>query len=133
MDCKFCQDNINRVDYKNTQFLRKYVTSQFKIATSKRNQLCNKHQRRRVAEAIKLARFMAIMPYTQESDGEIIIAPTPPISDLLPAPSVSFGQIIKLSSICLINFSIRLPRSFLKIRKSGVFRLKFIDIKQIIK
>ena len=64
MECKFCQDNINRVDYKNTQFLRKYVTSQFKIATSRRNQLCNKHQRR-VAEAVKLARFMAIMPYTR--------------------------------------------------------------------
>ncbi|KKR02332.1 MAG: 30S ribosomal protein S18 [Candidatus Yanofskybacteria bacterium GW2011_GWA1_39_13] len=64
MECKFCQDNINRVDYKNTQFLRKYVTSQFKIATSKRNELCNKHQRR-VAEAIKLARFMALMPYTR--------------------------------------------------------------------
>lgn len=52
------------MDYKNTQFLRKYVTSQFKIATSRRNQLCNKHQRK-VAEAVKLARFMAIMPYTR--------------------------------------------------------------------
>ena len=64
MECQFCEENINRVDYKNTQFLRKYVTSQFKIATSRRNQLCNKHQRR-VAEAVKLARFMAIMPYTR--------------------------------------------------------------------
>lgn len=55
---------MGRVDYKNTQFLRKYVTSQFKIATSRRNRLCNKHQRK-VAEAVKLARFMAIMPYTR--------------------------------------------------------------------
>ncbi|MBI2068500.1 MAG: 30S ribosomal protein S18 [Candidatus Yanofskybacteria bacterium] len=64
LNCQFCQDNINRVDYKNTQFLRKYVTSQFKIATSRRNKLCNKHQRK-IADAVKLARYMALMPYTR--------------------------------------------------------------------
>ena len=32
---------------------------------------------------------------------------TPPISDLLVAPSVFFGQMLKLISICLTNFSIR--------------------------
>ncbi|OGN03938.1 MAG: 30S ribosomal protein S18 [Candidatus Yanofskybacteria bacterium RIFCSPHIGHO2_01_FULL_44_22] len=64
MFCTFCKDNINKVDYKNTQFLRKFVTSQFKIAAAKRNKLCDKHQRK-VANAIKLARFMALMPYTR--------------------------------------------------------------------
>ncbi|OGN08479.1 MAG: 30S ribosomal protein S18 [Candidatus Yanofskybacteria bacterium RIFCSPHIGHO2_01_FULL_45_42] len=64
MNCPLCQDNINRVDYKNTQFLRKFVTSQFKIGTSRRNKLCNKHQRG-IANAVKLARFMALMPYTR--------------------------------------------------------------------
>jgi small subunit ribosomal protein S18 len=64
MNCKFCQDNIDRVDYKNTQFLRKFVTSEFKVRPAIRNQLCNKHQRV-VANAIKLARFMALMPYTR--------------------------------------------------------------------
>ncbi|OGM99824.1 MAG: 30S ribosomal protein S18 [Candidatus Yanofskybacteria bacterium RIFCSPHIGHO2_01_FULL_41_27] len=64
MLCDFCKDNINKVDYKNTQFLRKFVTSQFKVASSKRNKLCDKHQRR-IANAVKLARFMALMPYTR--------------------------------------------------------------------
>ena len=64
MNCQLCQDNIKTVDYKNTKFLRKFVTAQFKIATSRRNNLCDKHQRR-IAEAIKRARFMALMPYTR--------------------------------------------------------------------
>lgn len=55
---------MNTVDWKNRDILRRFVTSQFKIAPSKRNRLCAKHQRR-VAEAIKNARFMALMPYTR--------------------------------------------------------------------
>ncbi|MBI4158511.1 MAG: 30S ribosomal protein S18 [Candidatus Yanofskybacteria bacterium] len=64
MQCIFCQDNINKVDYKNTHFLRKFTTSQFKIASSRRNKLCSSHQRM-VAQAVKLARYMALMPYTR--------------------------------------------------------------------
>ncbi|HXK41072.1 MAG TPA: 30S ribosomal protein S18 [Candidatus Paceibacterota bacterium] len=64
MQCQFCQDNINKIDYKNTRFLRKFVTSQFKIASSRRNKLCNAHQRM-IAHAVKLARYMALMPYTR--------------------------------------------------------------------
>lgn len=64
MQCTFCHDNIERVDYKNTQALRKFVTAEFKIGTARRNKLCDKHQRR-VANAVKLARFMALMPYTR--------------------------------------------------------------------
>lgn len=62
--CHFCQENINKIDYKNRETLRRYVTSQFKIGSSKRNKLCKKHQRK-VASAIKLARFMALVPYTR--------------------------------------------------------------------
>ncbi len=64
MNCIFCQDNIETVDYKNTQLLRKFVTSEFRIGTSRRNKLCKKHQRR-IASAVKLARYMALMPYTR--------------------------------------------------------------------
>lgn len=64
MNCDFCRENIDKIDYKNTQLLRKFVTSQFKVASSKRNKLCNKHQRK-IANAVKLARFMALMPYTR--------------------------------------------------------------------
>jgi len=64
MNCILCQENINKIDYKNTSFLRKFVTAQFKIGTSRRNKLCAKHQRK-IAEAVKLARYMALMPYTR--------------------------------------------------------------------
>jgi len=64
MHCKLCEDNINYIDYKNTKYLRPFVTAQFKIGTSRRNELCAKHQRM-IANAIKLARFMALMPYTR--------------------------------------------------------------------
>ena len=64
MQCKLCEDNISYIDYKNTKFLRPFVTAQFKIGTSRRNELCAQHQRM-IANAIKLARFMALMPYTR--------------------------------------------------------------------
>lgn len=63
-DCVFCADNINRIEYKNKEFLRKFVTSQFKVASSRRNRLCGKHQRK-IANAVKLARYMALIPYTR--------------------------------------------------------------------
>ncbi|HAU07404.1 MAG: 30S ribosomal protein S18 [Candidatus Yanofskybacteria bacterium RIFOXYD1_FULL_44_17] len=64
MNCDFCQKKTEFIDYKDTQFLRKFVTSQFKIGSSRRNRLCNKHQRL-IANAVKLARYMAMMPYTR--------------------------------------------------------------------
>lgn len=64
MQCNLCQDNITKVDYKNTTFLRRFVTSQFKLASAQRNHICNKHQRL-ISNAVKLARFMALMPYTR--------------------------------------------------------------------
>jgi len=57
-------DNLVRVDYKDTGFLRKFVTSEFKLKPAKRNKLSDKDQRR-VANAIKIARYMALMPYTR--------------------------------------------------------------------
>ena len=64
MPCPACQEKVNHVDYKQTDVLRKFVSGQFKISSSTRSELCNKHQRM-VANAVKLARFMALMPYTR--------------------------------------------------------------------
>lgn len=57
-------DNLAKVDYKDVTFLRKFVTSEFKIKPAQRNKLSDKDQRR-VANAIKISRFMALMPYTR--------------------------------------------------------------------
>jgi len=64
MNCIACQEKIDSVDYKQTDILRKFVSSQFKILPSKRTGVCNKHQRK-IATAVKRARFMALMPYTK--------------------------------------------------------------------
>lgn len=64
MNCIFCQDNIESIDYKDVARLRKFVTSEFRVGSSRRNKLCKKHQRR-ISNAIKIARFMALMPYTR--------------------------------------------------------------------
>lgn len=57
-------ETLTKIDYKDVAFLRKFVTSEFKIKPSKRTKLSDKDQRR-VANAIKIARFMALMPYTR--------------------------------------------------------------------
>ncbi|HTP56865.1 MAG TPA: 30S ribosomal protein S18 [Candidatus Paceibacterota bacterium] len=57
-------DVVTKIDYKDTAFLRKFVSSEFKLKPASRNKLSNKDQRR-VANAIKIARYMALMPYTR--------------------------------------------------------------------
>jgi small subunit ribosomal protein S18 len=64
MTCPACQEKVNHVDYKQTDVLRKFVSGQFKVSSSARTGLCKKHQRM-VTKAVKLARFMALMPYTK--------------------------------------------------------------------
>ena len=61
--CYFCAQNIKDIDYKNTDILRHFISAQAKIMPRKRSHLCAKHQRR-LAMAIKRARFMALLPFT---------------------------------------------------------------------
>lgn len=61
--CFFCSEKIGEIDYKDTELLRRFMTSQAKIASPKRTGICARHQRM-LANAIKKARYMAIVPYT---------------------------------------------------------------------
>lgn len=61
--CYFCQNGINDIDYKDGQFLRRWLSSYNKIVPRRRSGVCTKHQRK-LAQAIKRARYMAIAPYT---------------------------------------------------------------------
>ncbi|MBU1102121.1 30S ribosomal protein S18 [Patescibacteria group bacterium] len=61
--CHFCKENIKYIDYKNTELLRQFLTGQAKIMPPRRSGVCLKHQRA-LAQAIKRARFMALMPFT---------------------------------------------------------------------
>lgn len=61
--CQFCKDEVDFVDYKDTQLLRKFVTDRGKIKPRRVTGACVQHQRD-IATAVKRARIMALMPYT---------------------------------------------------------------------
>jgi small subunit ribosomal protein S18 len=61
--CQFCKENVELIDYKDTQLLRKYMTDRGKIKPRRVTGTCTQHQHD-VALAIKRAREMALLPYT---------------------------------------------------------------------
>lgn len=63
--CHFCVDKISSVDYKDVDKLKKYITERGKIVPRRVTGACAKHQRQ-VTRAIKRARFLALLPYTQD-------------------------------------------------------------------
>ena len=63
--CPFCAENARELDYKQIDVLRRYVSERGQIRSRRKTSLCAKHQRR-LAEAVKRARFMALLPYTGE-------------------------------------------------------------------
>ena len=60
--CFFCSQNINEIDYKEVDLLRRFVSSQAKIIDPKHSFICARHQRK-LSEAIKRARHMALLPF----------------------------------------------------------------------
>lgn len=60
--CYFCVNNIEKIDYKDQQLLRRFISSYGKIVPKKRSGVCSKHQRK-LSNAIKRARIMAILPF----------------------------------------------------------------------
>jgi len=60
--CHFCVNNIDDIDYKNINLLRRFISSYSKIVSRKRSGVCSFHQRK-LANAIKRARIMALLPF----------------------------------------------------------------------
>ena len=63
--CLFCVEKERKVDYKDPQTLRRFIDQRAKIMQPKRTGACTKHQRQ-VSNAIKRARFMALLPYVSK-------------------------------------------------------------------
>jgi small subunit ribosomal protein S18 len=59
--CRFCRSK-SEIDYKDVATLQKLCTPQGKLFSRKRSGNCAKHQRK-LKNAIKLARAVALMPY----------------------------------------------------------------------
>ena len=60
--CACCVEKVDTIDYKDVAKLKKYITEKGKILPRRNTGLCAKHQRI-LAEAIKRARVMALIPY----------------------------------------------------------------------
>ena len=64
-NCFFCKDKIDEIDYKNVNQLRRYVSEKGKIRSRRITGACRRHQVQ-VAQAVKRAREMALLPYVAE-------------------------------------------------------------------
>jgi small subunit ribosomal protein S18 len=63
--CQFCTDRSAKIDYKQIETLRRYVTESGKIRPRRQTGACAKHQRL-IARAVKRARHLAMLPFTGE-------------------------------------------------------------------
>jgi small subunit ribosomal protein S18 len=60
--CHFCQEKVEYIDFKDVSVLRRYMSDRAKIRARRVTGNCPYHQRE-VANAIKNAREMALLPY----------------------------------------------------------------------
>jgi ribosomal protein S18 len=63
--CAFCVDKIDRIDYKETGRLRRFLTERAKMLPRRITGNCARHQRQ-LTVAIKRARQVALLPYTTD-------------------------------------------------------------------
>ncbi len=58
----FNTHNVQFIDYKDTEILKKFIDPHGRIVNRRRSGLTAKHQRE-LTEAIKRARFMGLLPF----------------------------------------------------------------------
>lgn len=63
--CKFTAEGIKEIDYKDLETLRAYITETGKIVPSRITGTKARYQRQ-LATAVKRARFLALLPYTDK-------------------------------------------------------------------
>jgi small subunit ribosomal protein S18 len=63
--CRFRKSRIKYIDYKDPEFLKRFVNEQGKILPRRVTGTSLKYQRK-VATAIKRARYIAILPYVTD-------------------------------------------------------------------
>lgn len=63
--CRFTATNVKRIDYKDLNTLRSYITESGKIVPSRITGTKARYQRQ-LAKAIKLARYLALLPYCDQ-------------------------------------------------------------------
>ncbi len=61
--CRFSAEGVDQIDYKDIALLKNYITESGKIVPSRITGTSAKYQRQ-LSTAIKRARFLALLPYT---------------------------------------------------------------------
>ena len=65
--CRFTAEGVDRIDYKDIDTLKAYITETGKIVPSRITGTRAKYQRQ-LSSAIKRARFLALLPYTDNHE-----------------------------------------------------------------
>lgn len=60
--CFFSQNNIKYVDYKDIELLKKFLNPHARVQGKNKTSVCAKSQRQ-LAQAVKRARYMALLPF----------------------------------------------------------------------
>lgn len=63
--CYFTQNNIKHIDYKDVELLKKFLTPHGRMISSRKSGVDAKNQRK-LATAVKRARFMGFLPYVAQ-------------------------------------------------------------------
>ena len=65
--CRFTAEGVKQIDYKDLDTLKGYITETGKIVPSRITGTRAKYQRQ-LSTAIKRARYIALLPYTDQHD-----------------------------------------------------------------
>ena len=65
--CRFTAEGIKEIDYKDIDLLKQYISETVKIVPSRITGTKAKYQRQ-LARAVKRARFLALLPYSDAHD-----------------------------------------------------------------
>jgi small subunit ribosomal protein S18 len=65
--CRFTADGVNQIDYKDVETLKGYVTESGKIVPSRITGTRARYQRQ-LGTAIKRARYLALLPYSDRHE-----------------------------------------------------------------
>jgi small subunit ribosomal protein S18 len=60
--CYFSQNNIKYIDYKDIELLKKFLNPHARLMSGERTGVSSKNQRK-LADAVKRARYMGLLPY----------------------------------------------------------------------
>ncbi len=64
--CRFCENKISIIDFKDDRFLRRFVNERGKIIPRRISGNCARHQRK-LTQAVKRARMLSILAFESES------------------------------------------------------------------